>query len=168
MLDAVPVSLRLFAQAVLVKRPLERPLGRENDPHKRNALQHRKHAAIGADDGNLPAEEQEQKYHGDRQQNQSCAEPNPPGAAVRKIPCVLIFHGHRCPVSKRCVDVFRRIVKKHPSKTDHGGGDQQIHEEHKNPKSNHRHRPFRFIHISFSADLGISGIPFVDFTVKPD
>lgn len=95
MLDAVPVSLRLFAQAVSVKRPLERPLGRNDDARKRNALQHREHDAIEADDGNLPAKEQERKKHRDRQQPQPHSVPELSAIAVRKIPRVLIFHRHR-------------------------------------------------------------------------
>ena len=93
------------------------------------------------------------REHRQRQQDQAADEPVPPADTVSKLPCFLIFHGHRRPVAERRVDIPGRPFEKAPPEADHHGWGHQHKQQHHAPEYHSHSSQVQTNRLRFSVAL---------------
>lgn len=139
-LSALPSSISPHA-SVSVESLFQLPFCQCNCSNHRDTLCHAHnspncpHAVISL------SENTSQNNYRNRKHYNPADIPELSAAAMRVFPGLLIFHGHRRPVSIYPVNLLRRLFLKSFSNKNHRKRNQKIHHQHKNPKS---HRTLLF------------------------
>ena len=128
-------------------------LGRDDHAEHRNDLDKHNDPAGHADRFRAAVYHKQHRKHGQRQQDQAADEPVPPADTVSKLPCFLIFHGHRRPVAERRVDIPGRPFEKAPPEADHRGRAQQRKQQHHAPEYHSHSSQVQTNRLRFSAAL---------------